>query len=80
MALTTVEGVYRAGKVELTEQPPGQMEEARVLVTFIEGTQRSTDQEQETLRQEAFQQMAAGLALGGPPYPKREELYDRFDR
>lgn len=21
-----------------------------------------------------------GIPFGGPPYPKREELYDRFDR
>jgi hypothetical protein len=24
--------------------------------------------------------MKEGIHLGGPPYPKREELYDRFDR
>jgi hypothetical protein len=33
--LTTVEGVYRNGQVELAEQPPG-VKEARVFVTFVE--------------------------------------------
>ena len=32
--LTTVEGVYRAGKIELTETPKG-VAEAPVLVTFL---------------------------------------------
>ena len=33
--LTTVEGIYRDGKIELTETPPG-VSEGRVLVTFLE--------------------------------------------
>lgn len=32
--LTTVEGVYKNGRVELLEQPEG-IEEARLLVTFL---------------------------------------------
>lgn len=32
--LTTVEGYFKQGKVELIEMPPG-VEEARVLVTFL---------------------------------------------
>ena len=32
--LTTVEGVYQEGRIELLEQPP-EVEEARVLVTFL---------------------------------------------
>ncbi|HKI05292.1 MAG TPA: hypothetical protein VKK31_25145 [Thermoanaerobaculia bacterium] len=32
--LTTVEGVFRDGRVELREAPPG-VEEARVIVTFL---------------------------------------------
>ncbi len=34
--LTTVEGVYRNGKVDLLEQPVG-VAEARVIVTFLAG-------------------------------------------
>ena len=37
-------------------------------------------EDRETLRQQAFAHMKAGIHLGGRPYPKREELYDRFDR
>ena len=34
--LTTIEGVYRDGRVELSETPEG-VEERRVLVTFLKG-------------------------------------------
>lgn len=37
--LTTVEGVYRDGKIELVEQPPNVHNEARVIVTFLESGQ-----------------------------------------
>jgi hypothetical protein len=53
------------------------------MVVFLEGSGvhgRSTSvtrSEREVRRQAAFAQMREGLDLGGPPYPKREELYDR---
>lgn len=72
--LTTVEGIYREGRVELTEKPQG-VEEAKVLVTFLPDNTAGTDRE--SLRQRAFARMEAGLPLGGAPYPRREELYDR---
>ncbi len=34
--LTSVEGVYRDGKIELSELPGGVREEMRVIVTFVE--------------------------------------------
>ena len=34
--LTSIEGVYRHGKVELAEPPPNAPEEAPVIVTFLE--------------------------------------------
>jgi hypothetical protein len=86
MALLTVEGIYKDGKVELTERPDHVDEAARVLVTFLppngsrENTTMVEGQHRETLRQQAFARMKEGIHLGGPPYPKREELYDRFDR
>ncbi|HIK08883.1 MAG TPA: hypothetical protein IGS52_01220 [Oscillatoriaceae cyanobacterium M33_DOE_052] len=50
--LKTVEGIYRDGKVELLEKP-GDVEEARVIVTFMPTTSgvvnlpsRGIDQEQ----------------------------------
>ena len=33
--LTSVEGVYRKGRVELREQPSNVPDEARVIVTFL---------------------------------------------
>lgn len=34
--LTTVEGIYRNGHVDLTQKPEGVCSEVRVLVTFLE--------------------------------------------
>ncbi len=73
MASLTVEGVYRDGKVELTGQAPQIAGETRVLVTFLPAEDA---QAREALRQQAFAQMKEGIDLGGPPYPKREELYE----
>jgi hypothetical protein len=86
MALLTVHGIYKDGKIELIEQPDHVDEAARVLVTFlpahgsVELTTLGEGREREALRQSAFARMKEGIHLGGPPYPKREELYDRSDR
>ncbi len=89
MALLTLEGIYKEGKLELTETDVQVPAEARVLITFLPAspTQESQSsrqvgnmEEREALRQQAFAQMEAGIPLGGPPYPKREELYDRGKR
>jgi hypothetical protein len=39
--ITTVEGVYKQGKIELLEMPMG-MQEGRVLVTFLAPTTNAT--------------------------------------
>ncbi len=86
MALLTIEGIYKDGKVELAERPDRVDEAARVLVTFLPANSSLEEktivegQSRETLRQQAFARMKKGFHLGGPPYPKREELYDRLDR
>jgi hypothetical protein len=86
MPLVTVKGIYKDGKVELSERPAEIAETARVLVTFLpaNGWEGEAAAEQnldrETLRQRAFERMKKGIHLGGPPYPKREELYDRCDK
>ncbi len=57
-----------------------------MLVTFLPTSMASekspgdASPDREALRQRAFARMKEGIHLGGPPYPKREELYDRFDR
>jgi hypothetical protein len=86
MGFLTVQGVYRDGKIELSERPEHVDEAAPVLVTFLptskvaQGVLLREGQDREDLRQRAFARMKAGIHLGGPPYPKREDLYDRQDR
>ena len=86
MPLVTVKGIYKDGKVELSERPAEIAETAHVLVTFLpaDGWEGEAAEEQnldrETLRKQAFERMKKGIHLGGPPYPKREELYDRCDK
>ena len=71
MALLTVEGIYKDGKVELTERPDHVDEAVRVLVTFLppngsrEKTMMVEGQHRETLRQQAFARMKEGIHLGG---------------
>jgi hypothetical protein len=87
MALLTLEGIYRNGTIEFAEEPADAPTEGPVLVTFLASTEaqqqvrRPVPSEAETrelLRQQAFAQMRQGIPLGGPPYPRREELHDRF--
>jgi hypothetical protein len=89
MGMLTVEEIYKDGKVELVEQPVGIGDSARVLVTSLTANEpsdpsRVTDDSgaatREERRRRAFAQMEQGLHPGGPPYPNRDELHDRFDR
>jgi hypothetical protein len=85
MSLLTIEGTYKDGNIELTEQPDGLGGETTVLVTFLArhasgaSATAGSHQGREALRQQAFARMEAGLHLGGSPYPRREDLHDRFD-
>jgi hypothetical protein len=88
MTLMTVEGVYKDGKVELAEMPPDAPAHARVLVTFLpasgtaefgSGTQATPEARQAAINR-LFARMRQGIDFGGPPYPNREELYDRVKR
>ncbi len=89
MALLSVEGTFRSGGVELAERPAGVAEGARVIVTFLpaldpgdrpDPAEGPGEEDRETRRRRAFARMEEGIDFGGAPYPKREELYDRFDR
>ena len=88
--LVTVEGVYKEGKIELSETPD-QVREAHVLVTFLmpeNGRQQTAKHDmtageergQQVLSERVLQRMETGYHLGGPPYPDRESLYERTDR
>ena len=56
MPLLTVEGIYKEGKVELTERPEHVEEAARVLVTFLSASalaKTPTENERRTARHSA---------------------------
>lgn len=72
--LTTVEGIYKDGEVELLERPEG-LREARVIVTFL--PLAPGEPAFREARSRLLGRMRAGISLGGPPYPRREEIYDR---
>jgi hypothetical protein len=74
--LTTVEGLYENGRVELAERPPS-IERARVYVTFMVDRPGSGKGPPTEALDDWLAFLREGLALGGPPYPKRDELYDR---
>jgi hypothetical protein len=76
--LTTVEGRYENGRVELVERPVG-VERARVYVTFLVDHTGAQDSAHDDAVESWLAFLSGGLALGGPPYPKRDELYDRGD-
>lgn len=75
--LISVEGIYHNGQVELLERPEG-LDESRVLVTFLPGM--SEDRSHAEARERMLSPMRKGLALGGPPYPSRAEIYHRRSR
>lgn len=87
----TITGVYRDGEIELSERPEGLDGPAPVLVTFVTEEARigpapavqPADDEAEARRsagRRLMEMLREGIDLGGPPYPRREELHDRADR
>lgn len=75
--LTAVEGIYKDGEVELSERPEG-LAEARVIVTFLPLIPAEASPEE--ARNRLLSRMRAGIPLGGPPYPRREEIYEKDRR
>jgi hypothetical protein len=89
--LLTITGISRDGKVELSQRPEGLAEGASVLVTFLPedariapGPEAGMADAEAAARRAAGERFLArlkrGIPFGGPRYPKREELHDRFDR
>lgn len=83
MASRTVEGIYRDGVVELTGPAPRVAPETRVLITFppveeaSEGQGCGSEQSRRAALDRLMARLEKGIDFGGPPYPGREELYDR---
>jgi hypothetical protein len=87
-SLLTLAGVYRDGKVEFAERPAGVGDDVAVLVTFLPANQRgesepsahAAEEVGRAARERFMARLKQGMPFGGPPYAKREELHDRFDR
>jgi hypothetical protein len=85
METLTMRGTYRDGTVELDEVPADWPSPGRVQVIFQPDTSahgpavEPTLEEREAARQRLLALFAKGISLGGPPYPTREELHDRFE-
>jgi hypothetical protein len=83
MALLTVEGIYKDGKVEHPELPGTIDSPSQVIVTFLPalklavGSDPGVVENRETIRLRVIARMRDGIHFGGPPYPSREELHDR---
>jgi hypothetical protein len=74
--LTAVEGIYEDGEVEFLERPEG-LQRGRVIVTFLSPATTEPSREREEARKRLLDLMREGIDLGGPPYPTREEIYER---
>jgi hypothetical protein len=85
MSVIEAHGVLKGNVVELEERPAlPEGARVKVVLELEEVTQPSAVTAAEEARRAAWARararMAKGYDLGGAPYPKREELYDRFDR
>ncbi|MCZ7569433.1 MAG: hypothetical protein M5U01_12750 [Ardenticatenaceae bacterium] len=76
--LISVQGVYRHGKIELTEQPSNIRDETRVIVTFLESglidlRMRGIDEEQAA-------ELRAHLSAFAEDWDSPEmSIYDNYD-
>ena len=76
--LTTVEGVYRGGKIELAEVPGGVRDETRVIVTFLESGQ--VDLRARGIDETHAADLRARLAPFAEDWDSPEmDLYDDYD-
>jgi hypothetical protein len=75
---TSVNGVYRNGKVELEEHPDHVPEETRVLVTFV--TPEGIGLESQGIRREQAADLRARLSAFAEDWESPEmSLYDDYD-
>jgi hypothetical protein len=79
MPLFSVEGIFKEGKVELSERPAHAPSPSRVIVTFLpeapeapKGPPAASSGDRDALRRRLFETMERGLSLGGTPYPTRD--------
>jgi len=76
--IKTVEGVYRHGRVELTEEPSDVREETRVLVTFLEAN--LVDLRARGIDEAQAAELRARLATFAEDWDSPEmSIYDDYD-
>ena len=76
--LTTIEGVYRGGKIELSETPREAQEGASVLVTFLPSN--SVDLRDRGIDETQAADLRARLATFAEDWESPEmSIYDNYD-
>lgn len=76
--LTTVEGVYRDGKIELAKMPPDMREGTPVIVTFL--LSRSIDLQARGIDEAQAADLRARLATFAEDWESPEmSIYDNYD-
>jgi len=76
--LTSVEGVYRNGKVELSEVPPQVGENARVIVTFLKAGE--VDLTAQGMNREQAAELRARMETFAEDWESEEmSVYDDYD-
>ncbi|MEB3358127.1 MAG: hypothetical protein VKK04_15470 [Synechococcales bacterium] len=76
--LTSVEGIYRNGRIELAEQPTDVHEGARVIVTFVESVE--IDLTLQGIDRAQAEVLRASLASFAEDWNSSEmSVYDNYD-
>jgi len=76
--LKSIEGIYRNGKVELLEVPPGVRDETRVIVTFLES--RAINLQARGIDEVHAAELRARLATFAEDWDSPEmDIYDDYD-
>jgi hypothetical protein len=78
--LTRVEGIYRNGRIELTQLPENVPEETRAIVTFIELEKEGIDLSAYGIDETQAKSLQANLATFAEDWNSPEmSIYDHYD-
>lgn len=78
--LTRVEGIYRNGRIELTQLPANVPEETRAIVTFIEPEEEGIDLSTYGIDETQAEALQANLATFAEDWNSPEmSIYDHYD-
>ncbi len=77
--MLTVEGTYKNGRVELSNAPPAEIKQARVIVTFLEPEE--VDLKARGVNEEQAAELRARLSTFAEDWERPEmDAYDDYDR